>query len=204
MDPIVALQSHVAGMSATELEQFTQETGFNKDNLYLMNYETAKQYCKSHNINLDNNIWGQKQNYGYSSNPIKGWTFEKQNTDENKPLTKQDLYIKLAEIKDPKLRDEIENILNGGKPSDAFLKMLNERYEKHQAEFEAKWAEYQAAKGNKTTLKDTLTKLQNKYEGSESDYENSLVRHAENNYKNAEIDVDVLLSTALYLSHRVV
>ena len=58
MDPIVALQSRVAGMSATELEQFTQETGFNKDNLYLMNYETAKQYCKSHNINLDNNIWG--------------------------------------------------------------------------------------------------------------------------------------------------
>ncbi|MBO6088531.1 hypothetical protein J6P92_09350 [bacterium] len=202
MDPIAALQTQVAGMSATELEKFKQETGFSKDNLYLMNYETAKQYCKNHNISLDNNIWGQRQNYGYSSNPIKGWTFERQNT--SKALTKQDLYIKLADIKNPALRNDIENILNGGKPSEAFLKMLNERYEKHQAEFEAKWAEYQAAKGNKATLKDTLTKLQNKYADSESDYENSLVRHAENNYKDAEIDADVLLSAALYLSHRAV
>ena len=60
MDPIVALQTQVAGMSATELEQFEKETGFNKDNLYLMNYETAKQYCKSHNIDLTStNPWAK-------------------------------------------------------------------------------------------------------------------------------------------------
>lgn len=60
MDAITALKAQVAGMSATELEQFEKETGFNKDNLYLMNYETAKQYCKSHNIDLTStNPWAK-------------------------------------------------------------------------------------------------------------------------------------------------
>ena len=60
MDPIAVLQAQVAGMSATELEQFTKETGFNKENLYLMNYETAKLYCKSHNIDLTStNPWAR-------------------------------------------------------------------------------------------------------------------------------------------------
>ena len=60
MEPIAALQAYVAGLSATELEQFTKETGFNKDNLYLMNYETAKLYCKTHNIDLtSSNPWAK-------------------------------------------------------------------------------------------------------------------------------------------------
>ena len=182
-------------------EQFEKDTGFNKYTLPYINREIAEKYCKSHNIGPTNNIWGQSKTFNYSTNPIKGWSFEKQNTGENKALTKQDLYIKLADIKDPKLRDDIENILKGGKPSDAFLKMLNDRYNKHKAEFETKWAEYQVAKGNKATLKSTMLKLEEKYKDSESDYENSKVKHAQKDYKNAEIDADVLLSVVLYMSH---
>lgn len=202
IDPITALQAQVAGMSATELEEFTKETGFNKDNLYLMNYETAKQYCKSHNINLSNNIWGQ--GFGYSTNPIKGWSLERQNNGDKKLLTKQDLYVKLADIKNPELRNEIENILNGGTPSKAFMDYLLQKYEKRQAEFEEAWAKYQIAKGEKTTLKATFEKIQKKYEGSESDFENGQVRHAEKDFKNAELDADIYLSIASYLAHRVV
>ena len=60
MDPIAAIQAQLQGMSAEQLEAFTKETGFNLDNLYLMNYNTAKAYCQSHNIDLKpTNVWAK-------------------------------------------------------------------------------------------------------------------------------------------------
>ena len=84
------------------------------------------------------------------------------------------------------------------------MDMLIARYEKKQNEFELKWAQYQEAKGNMKSFKAVLEKLQTKYADSESNYENGLVRTAEKNYKNAELDADVLLSVASYLAHRVI
>ena len=204
MEPIAALQAYVAGLSGAELEQFEKDTGFNKYTLPYINKETAEKYCKSHNISLTNNIWGQSRAFNYASNPLKGWSLEMQDNGNKKLLTKQDMYVKLADIKNPELRSEVENILSGGTPSKAFMDYLLHKYEKRQAEFEEAWAKYQIAKGEKTTLKATFEKIQKKYEGSESDFENGQVRHAEKDFKNAELDADIYLSIASYLAHRVI
>lgn len=141
-------------------------------------------------LNSNNNIF----NFGFASNPVNN----------NKVSDKQHIYENLDKIKNPELRAEVENILQGGTPSQAFIDMLLKRYEKKQAEFEEAWARYQEAKGIKTTLKATLEKIQKKYANSESNYENGLVTKAEKNYKNADLDADILLSIASYLAHRAV
>lgn len=131
---------------------------------------------------------------GYTSNPI-----------ENKKISdKQKIYENLDKIKNPELRAEVENILQGGTPSQAFIDMLLKRYEKKQAEFEEAWARYQEAKGERASLKKTLETIQKRYANSESNYENGLVTKAEKNYKNADLDADILLSIASYLAHRAV
>ena len=132
--------------------------------------------------------------FGFSSNPIKN----------NSVSDKQYTYEKLDNIKNKELRAEIEGILEGGTPSEQFIDLLIKRYEEKQEQFEEAWDRYQEAKGERTTLKATLEKLQKKYANSESDFENGLVAKAEKNYKTADLDADILLSIASYLAHRVV
>ena len=141
-------------------------------------------------LGTNNNIF----NFGFVSNPIK---LEKQSEVD-------EILTKLANVKDPELASEIENILQGGTPSQAFVDMLLQRYEKKQAEFEEAWEKYQVAKGERTTLKATMEKIQKKYANSESAYENGLVSKAEKNYKTADLDADIYLSIASYLAHRAV
>ena len=204
IDPISAIQSTVSRMSEADKLAFAKETGVDIRAIQIMDYDVALKYCQKHHINLSNNIWNQSGTYNYATNPLKGWSLERQENGNKKLLTKQDMYIKLADIKNSELRSEVENILNGGTPSKAFMDYLLQKYEKRQAEFEEAWAKYQIAKGEKTTLKATFEKIQKKYEGSESDFENGQVRHAEKDFKNAELDADIYLSIASYLAHRVV
>ena len=151
--------------------------------------KTGSAFTFNTKFNLPNN-----QIFNFNSNPIK----------DNKKTEKEEIYEKLANIKNPELAGEIENILQGKTPDQEFIDLLIKRYEKKQAEFEEAWARYQEAKGNRNTLKNTLEKLQKKYSNSESDYENGLVAKAERNFKYADLNEDVLLSIASYLAHRVV
>ncbi len=204
IDPISAIQSTVSGMNEADRQAFAKETGVDISAIQIMDYDVALKYCQKHHINLNNNIWNQSRTYSYATNPLKGWSLEKQDNGDKKLLTKQDMYIKLADIKNHELRSEVENILNGGTPSKAFMDYLLQKYEKRQAEFEEAWAKYQVAKGERTTLKVTFEKIQKKYEGSESPYDNGLVKTAEKNYKTADLDADIYLSIASYLAHRAV
>lgn len=138
-----------------------------------------------------NSVFGN----GHTTNPLKA-----------EKIKDADVIMKgLPEIKDPKLRQEIENmILNGCEPSKDFVDMLIERLEKKQAEFEIAWAKYQEAKGDRMAYKEMFEKLQKKYANSESGYDQGLVTKAQNKYKDAEINSDVLLSIASYLAHRVI
>lgn len=138
-----------------------------------------------------NSIYGN----GYASNPLKG----------NKLKDFDNIIENLANIKNPELRKELENIiLNGAEPSKDFVDVLIERFEKKQAEFEEAWARYQEAKGDRMTYKEMLEKLQKKYADSESGYEQGLITKAENKFKDADINSDILLSIASYLAHRVI
>lgn len=141
-------------------------------------------------LNITNNIFQSR----FALNPIK--SEKKSEVDE--------ILEKLPNVKDSELANEIESLLQGGTPSKAFIDLLIKRYEKKQAEFEVAWERYQVAKGQRTTLKAALEKIQKKYEGSESAYENGLVKNAEKNYKTADLDADIYLSIVSYLAHRAV
>ncbi len=137
----------------------------------------------------NNNLFG----FGFATNPYKT---------EQKTL-KEELYEKIANVKDPAIRQQILDGLSGANtPSKMFVDMLIKRYEKKQAQFEQAWAEYQASKDNLAFYKKVMETLEKKYANSESDYENGLVSKAEKNYKNSEMYSDILLSKASDIAHR--
>ena len=134
---------------------------------------------KLHN---NNSIHG----FGYNSNPIS-----------NPKTQKEALFEKLANIKDPEIRKQVEQgLLNYTSPSQAFVDMLIARHDKKKAEFEDAWAEYQISKDNLAFYREIFEILENKYENTESNYEAGLVRRAKSNYTNAEILTDLLLDKA--------
>ncbi len=135
--------------------------------------------------------------WSFCTNPMK-----KEQSVKSKEV--EEILAKLPNVKNAALASEIEGILQGRNPSKEFVELLLKRYEEKQAEFEEAWAKYQVAKGQRTTLKAELEKIQKRYANSESDYENGLVDKAEKNYKTADLDADIYLSIASYLAHRAI
>lgn len=102
------------------------------------------------------------------------------------------------------IRQKFLEALDKGATERDFIDLLNERYEKKQAEFEVAWAEYQEAKNNLKLLEKLYNIIEKKYANSESDFELGQVTKAEKSMKSGEMNADMLLSKASYLAHRVV
>lgn len=100
--------------------------------------------------------------------------------------TKENLYQNAANLPDG-LREKFLEYLENGTTERDFIDLLNERYEKKQAEFEVAWAEYQESKNNVKLLERIYNILQNKYGDSESNFERSQLAQAERNYNNADM-----------------
>lgn len=161
-----------------------------KKNPFMLNLPNLLQTCT---------IFNNKTN---QTNPIKNNQFSMNN---EMSYDKKYTLDRLNKVKNPELRAEIERIvLYNEEPSQAFIDMILKKYEKRKDEFEQAWARYQEAKGEKGDLKKIFEKIKTKYANSESDYENSLVHNAQRNYNDAELDVEILLSIASDIAHRVV
>lgn len=138
----------------------------------------------------------QKLNSIFASNPVLASKNEKS---EEKKETEMDKALK--NISDPETRAKIKEAFQNGSPSRTFVDYLIKRHEKHQAEFEAAWAEYQASKNNLQFYKKICETMTTKYENSESNYEQGLVTKAEKNFKNADSSTDLLLDKASMIAH---
>lgn len=110
---------------------------------------------------------------------------------------------KLEQIKDPKIRAQIEEELYSNNLSDAFFDMLMERYAKKKDEFDEVWAQYQLAKGQAADMKKTCEKLLREYQSNESSSIRSQYVTAEQQYTDADMWADIYLSKAVDVSHRV-
>ena len=111
---------------------------------------------------------------------------------------------KLEQIKDPKIRAQVEAEVYTGNLSDAFLDMLIDRYEKKKDEFDEIWAKYQLAKGEAADMKKTCERLLREYRNNESSSIRSQYITAERQYTDADMWSDIYLSEAMDVSHRVV
>lgn len=138
----------------------------------------------------------QKLNSIFASNPVLASKNEKE---DEKKETEMDKALK--GISDPETRAKVKEAYQNGSPSRAFVDYLIKRHEKHQAEFEAAWAEYQASKNNLQFYKKLCETMTTKYENSESNYEQGLVTKAEKNFKNADSSTDLLLDKASMIAH---
>ena len=116
---------------------------------------------------------------------------------------KEQLYMNTANLPDG-LREKFLEYLENRTVKREFIDLLNERYEKKQAEFEAAWAEYQASKDNLKLLEKIYNTLENKYAHSDSNFELSRLESAKKAFTNGEMNTDNLLSKASYIAHRVV
>lgn len=111
---------------------------------------------------------------------------------------------KLAQIKDPKIRAQVEEELYSGNLTDLFFEMLVDRYEKKKDEFDEIWAKYQLAKGQAADMKKTCEKLLREYQYNESSSIRSRYVNAEKEYSDADMWSEIYLSEAMDVSHRAV
>ncbi len=133
-----------------------------------------------------------------ATNPIKqffnstfGCGFTSKKTDGTS--VKEQLYQAASNLPDG-IREKCLEYIEKGQTKRDFIDMLNERYEKKKAEFEAAWAEYQESKDNLALMKKIYEALEIKYQDSESDFENNQVTQAKKNFTNADISTTTLLS----------
>lgn len=115
--------------------------------------------------------------------------------------TKEQLYQKAVDLPDG-IREKFLDYLENGASEKEFIDLLNERYEKKQAEFEVAWAEYQESKNNLKLLEKIYNIIQNKYGDSESTYEQSQLAQAEKNFNNADMSTWNQLLKCRDISHR--
>ena len=52
MDAVTALRTYLSNLPEDKQAEFSKKTGFNLNNLYLMNMKTAKEFCESYGIDL--------------------------------------------------------------------------------------------------------------------------------------------------------
>ena len=107
-------------------------------------------------------------------------------------------------IKDAKTREIVKKAMVSGNPSRAFIDMLIERHEKHQAEFEEVWAQYQATKNQTQLYKKICEQLLKEYETSQSVTDKTNYNNAYKNYADADLNKEILLDKAMDISHRVI
>lgn len=129
------------------------------------------------------------------TNPIKN----------NKDATtkKEELYMVASQLDDGVREKFLEYLEKGETPKD-FIDYLNERYEKKQEQFEIAWAEYQEAKNNLKLLEKVYNILMNKYNDSDSAYEQGQLEKAYKNKLNSSWLVDALLAKASDIAHKVI
>lgn len=125
------------------------------------------------------------------------------NKETNSMTTKEYLHQQAALLPND-IRQKFLESLEKGATEKEFIDLLNERYEKRQAEFEAAWAEYQEAKNNLKLLEKLYNAIEKKYANSESDFELGQVTKAEKSKRSGEMNADILLSKASSIAHRVV
>ena len=178
-------------MTEQEFNQSPLKNVMSYQDYFMRALKTGSTFTFNYNLNTQNsNII-----FNFGTNTIKS----------DKKTAKEELYEKLANIKNPEIREQVMNGLGGiTTPSQEFIDMLIAKYDKKQAQFEVAWAEYQASKDNLAFYKKIMETLEKKYENTESNYEASLVKNAQKNFSNAELNRDILLSNASDIAHRVV
>ncbi len=63
IDPITAIRAYAASLNDAGRQALEKELGMSLDSVGLMNYEVAKEFCKSHDINLgETNVWSRYNN----------------------------------------------------------------------------------------------------------------------------------------------
>lgn len=117
--------------------------------------------------------------------------------------TKEYLHQQAALLPNDIRKKFLESLEKGTIERD-FIDLLNERYEKKQAEFEIAWAEYQEAKNNLKLLERLYEIIENKYSGSDSDYELGQVTKAEKSFRAGEMNAEHLLLKSRDIAHRLV
>ncbi len=121
------------------------------------------------------------------------------NKETNSMTTKEYLHQQAALLPNDIRQKFLESLEKGTTEKD-FIDLLNERYEKRQAEFEVAWAEYQEAKNNLKLLEKLYNAIEKQYANSESDFELGKITIAEKN-KNKFIIIDggsSIIITELY------
>lgn len=123
---------------------------------------------------------------------------------ETTSMTTKEYLHQQAALLPNDIRKKFLESLEKGTTEKEFIDLLNERYEKRQAEFEVAWAEYQEAKNNLKLLERLYDIIEKKYANSESDFELGKITTAEKNKRSGEMNADILLSKASSIAHRVV
>ncbi len=137
------------------------------------------------------------------TNPFINCVFDGKLSSNNKAAqtNKADLYVNSYNLPDD-IAEIYREYLDEGTTKREFIDLLNERYEKKQAEFEVAWAEYQESKNNLKLLQRIYDILQNKYGDSESNFEQSQLAQAEKNFNNADMSSWNKLLKCRDISHR--
>ncbi len=137
------------------------------------------------------------------TNPFTNCVFDGRLSSNNKTnqSLKEQLYAKAANLPD-NISEQFLEYIEKGATKREFIDLLNERYEKKQAEFEVAWAEYQETKNNLKLLERIYNILQNKYGDSESNFEQSQLAQAEKNFNNADMSSWNKLLKCRDISHR--
>lgn len=137
------------------------------------------------------------------TNPFINCVFDGKLSSNNKAgqTNKADLYVNSYNLPDD-IAEIYREYLEEGTTKQEFIDLLNERYEKKQAEFEVAWAEYQESKNNLKLLERIYDILQNKYGDSESNFEQSQLAQAEKNFNNADMSSWNKLLKCRDISHR--
>lgn len=123
---------------------------------------------------------------------------------ETTSMTTKEYLHQQAALLPNDIRQKFLESLDKGATERDLIDLLNERYEKKQAEFEVAWAEYQEAKNNLKLLEKLFNAIEKRYANSDSDFELGQVTRAEKSKKSGEMNADLLLSKASYLAHRVI
>lgn len=133
-----------------------------------------------------------------------GNTFAQQKLQEQNDKKQAEIEKKLEQIKDPKIRAQVEEELYSNNLSDAFFDMLIERYTKKKDEFEEVWTKYQLAKGEAADMKRTCEKLLQEYQNNENSSTKGKYVTAEKQYTDSKMWAEIYLSSARDVSHRAV
>jgi len=116
----------------------------------------------------------------------------------------EEITKKLEQIKDSKVKAQVEAEMYMGNMSDAFFNMLMERYEKKQQEFDEVWEQYQIAKGEAANMKKTCERLLKEYQASNDDVgkKSNYLKH-KNQFTDLSMNETLLLDKAFTISHRI-